>query len=62
MTGIQFEDGFDSFLFQLLNDRVSTLKKEDQLCTLLIDKVSLKQGLQYEQKSDSLTGIKQENG
>ncbi len=62
MTGIQFEDGFDPFVFQLLNDQVSTLNKEDQVCTLLMDEDSLKTGLQYEQKSDSLIGIKCENG
>jgi hypothetical protein len=55
---INFQEGFDRDLFDLLKMRVSSMPPEDTIVTLLADEISLKELCDYNVNEDQVYGVK----
>ena len=62
-SDIRFEEGFDEDLFKVLEEKVTKLPEKDRVASLLMDEMSLKIWLEYDQRKDQIVGVKrQKNG
>ncbi len=57
MSKIQFRDGLDDNLFALLALRVKEIEQADRYACLLMDEMSLKEGLDYDHGRDKVVGV-----
>ena len=58
---IDFKEGFDPFLFDLLKARASKLKEKERIVTLLADEISLKENCDYDRKHDKIFGVQRKD-
>ncbi len=57
MSKIQFRQGLCDNLMKMLKVRTQRMNEEDRICTLMMDEVSLKRGLEYDSKQDKVIGV-----
>ena len=55
---MQFDSGFQTDILNILEKRVGTkMKEQEKVCVLLVDEISLKEGLSYDEKKDRVDGL-----
>ena len=57
LNKIQIKPGFNENIFLLLSNRVKNLKEQDKVCSLLLDEMSIKANLSYDQSHDKIAGF-----
>ena len=57
LEGMEFESGFKSDILNILQKRVDKMSEKEKLCVLLVDEISLKEGLNYNESKDMVEGL-----
>ena len=57
LQGMTFQPGFNNDIFDLMKERVSKMSRSERVCSLLLDEVSLKEGLTYNETDDLIVGL-----
>ncbi len=57
LEDVDVRSGFDNSIFEILKSRVGNMEGRDRVCSLLIDEISLKEGLSYDLKDDVIEGV-----
>ncbi|XP_072016244.1 uncharacterized protein [Amphiura filiformis] len=57
LKDVQFKAGFNEDIFDVLREKVEKMKQEERVCCLLLDEVSLKEGLSYDRAEDGVEGV-----
>ncbi len=61
MSKIRFQEGFCENMFKMLKYRVQKLKEDERMCTMMMDEITLKAGVDYDAANDKVLGIKAAN-
>ncbi len=61
MSKIRFREGLDENLFSLLKLHMQNFEEKDRVGSLLMDEMSLKEGLDYDQSRDKIMGVKKKD-
>ena len=54
---MKFDSGFQTDILSILEKRVSKMKEQEKVCVFLVDKISLKEGLSYDELKDRVDGL-----
>ena len=57
LEGMKFNPGFQNGILDIMQERVGKMSEMEKVCSLLIDEVSLKEALSYNQSDDLLEGL-----
>ncbi len=62
LSEVQLIDGYDDDLFKLLEEKIQSLPDADKVASLVVDEMSLKQLMEYDQKRDKIIGVQKIKG
>ena len=54
LNTVQFRTGINAHVFSVLKDSVQTMSDKDHMCCLMLDKISIRKHLQFNQKIDCI--------
>lgn len=62
LRNVRSSPGFNEESFSALSERMKFMPERDRVCCLMVDEISLKQNLQYDQYSDVIVGFEDLGG
>lgn len=57
LQGLHFQPGYQSNIMDVLKSRVAHMTEMEKVCSILIDEISIKEGLTYDEYDDRIVGL-----